>query len=174
MVKQTCHGWLYGYPGNSYFTACKYIDILQVAFHTLPPFSPYIPTLALPYLAVGLLSSTFGLAFYFTTYVLSFRPCFTRSLIQLQLAKSVSGRKRTCRFFRRKSPWRLRNRRSVLQCWRLRLINILYINYLHAIRVCKLHTSCRSASIIPTIPKTYRVEDRWSFIRASQLKTLRS
>jgi len=92
--------------------------------------------------------------------LLSFKPCFTHSLSQLQLAKSVSGRKRTCRFLRRKSPRRLRNRCSVLQCWRLRLINISYINYLHAIRVCRLHTSCQSVSFIPTIPKTYRVKDR--------------
>jgi len=38
----------------------------KVAFDALPPFAPLVPTTALPYLALVLLASTFGLAFYFT------------------------------------------------------------------------------------------------------------
>lgn len=75
-------------------------------------------------------------------------------LILFQFAKSISPSQGTRRCFRRKSPRRLRNRCSVLQCWRLRLIDITYINYLPAIRACKLHTGCQSVSNMnmPAIP----------------------
>jgi hypothetical protein len=50
---------------------------IQVAYDALPSFSPIVSTPLLPYLAFVLLASTFGLAFYFTTYVFcfSFDPC---------------------------------------------------------------------------------------------------
>ena len=41
----------------------------QVLHNSLPPFAPAIPVAALPFLALVLLSATFGLAFYFTTSV---------------------------------------------------------------------------------------------------------
>lgn len=86
-----------------------------------------------------------------------FRPSFvdfqSRFLLH-HFAKSISPSQGTRRCFRRKSPRRLRNRCSVLQCWRLRLIDITYINYLPAIRACKLHTGCQSVSNMnmPAIP----------------------
>jgi len=174
MVKQTCHGWLYNCPGTlSSLAVGRYIDICQVAFHTLPPFAPYIPTFALPYLAVGLLSSTFGLAFYFTTYVTL--QVLLHPLTRPTLACLPNLWEGENLLF---PPLQVSSEASESSlCFAVLASTsdqLPYINYLHAIRVCKLHTSCQSVSIVPTILKTYCVEDRGSFIRASQLKTLRS
>lgn len=40
----------------------------QALHKSLPTFSPYIPVALLPYIALVLLSLTFTLAFYFSTY----------------------------------------------------------------------------------------------------------
>ena len=45
-------------------------DCLQYLHKTVPAFSPYVPVGLLSYLAFILLTGTFGLAFYYTTYVI--------------------------------------------------------------------------------------------------------
>lgn len=42
-------------------------DSIQALHQSLPPFSPYISATLLPYLAGVLLTTTFALAFYFST-----------------------------------------------------------------------------------------------------------
>ncbi|KAF7978987.1 hypothetical protein HWV62_44249 [Athelia sp. TMB] len=42
-------------------------ESIQALHKVLPPFAPYIPVALLPYFALVLLSSTFALAFYFST-----------------------------------------------------------------------------------------------------------
>ncbi|KZP08264.1 hypothetical protein FIBSPDRAFT_815069 [Athelia psychrophila] len=42
-------------------------ESIQALHKSLPPFAPYLPVALLPYLALGSLSSTFALAFYFST-----------------------------------------------------------------------------------------------------------
>jgi len=42
-------------------------ESIKALHKTLPQFSPYIPVAFLPYLAFFLLTSTFALAFYFST-----------------------------------------------------------------------------------------------------------
>ncbi|KIM81705.1 hypothetical protein PILCRDRAFT_821052 [Piloderma croceum F 1598] len=42
-------------------------ETIQELHNSLPAFSPYIPVALLPYIALVLLSSTFTLAFYFST-----------------------------------------------------------------------------------------------------------
>jgi hypothetical protein len=42
---------------------------IQHLHKTVPAFTPYVPAGVLSYLAFILLTATFGLAFYFTTYV---------------------------------------------------------------------------------------------------------
>ncbi|KAF7964490.1 hypothetical protein HWV62_6979 [Athelia sp. TMB] len=44
-------------------------ESIQALHKALPPFAPYIPVALLPYFALVLLSSTFALAFYFSTRV---------------------------------------------------------------------------------------------------------
>jgi hypothetical protein len=44
-------------------------DCVQQLHKILPAFTPYVPVGVLSYLAFILLTATFGLAFYFTTYV---------------------------------------------------------------------------------------------------------
>jgi hypothetical protein len=45
-------------------------DCIQHLHKTVPAFTPYVPVGVLSYLAFILLTATFGLAFYFTTYVI--------------------------------------------------------------------------------------------------------
>lgn len=42
-------------------------ETIQTLHNFLPPFSPYVSTSLLPFIALVLLSSTFALAFYFST-----------------------------------------------------------------------------------------------------------
>lgn len=44
-------------------------DCVQHLHKVVPAFTPYVPVGVLSYLAFILLTATFGLAFYFTTYV---------------------------------------------------------------------------------------------------------
>ncbi|KAL9715694.1 hypothetical protein Ac2012v2_000137 [Leucoagaricus gongylophorus] len=60
-------------------------DSAKLVWNALPPFAPHIPTAALPYLAFGLLSSTFSLAFYFTTL-----PSQSLPLRELAVASAAS------------------------------------------------------------------------------------
>ena len=46
----------------------------QKLHQALPPFQPIVPVSFLPYLAYTLLTLTFGLAFYFSTSVLTWHP----------------------------------------------------------------------------------------------------
>ncbi|KAG5720298.1 hypothetical protein E4T56_gene2025 [Termitomyces sp. T112] len=43
------------------------MDSTKALHASLPPFSPIVPVVLLPYIAAILLASTFGLAFYFST-----------------------------------------------------------------------------------------------------------
>ena len=45
-------------------------DFVQHLHKIVPAFTPYVPVGVLSYLAFILLTATFGLAFYFTTYVI--------------------------------------------------------------------------------------------------------
>lgn len=45
-------------------------DFAQQLHKIVPAFTPYVPVGVLAYLAFILLTATFGLAFYFTTYVI--------------------------------------------------------------------------------------------------------
>ena len=54
-------------------------DRLQQLHKIVPAFTPYVPVGVLSYLAFVLLTATFGLAFYFTTYVLISLPSGTSS-----------------------------------------------------------------------------------------------
>ncbi|KAF7784810.1 hypothetical protein Agabi119p4_975 [Agaricus bisporus var. burnettii] len=58
-------------------------------FDALPAFAPLIPTEVLPYLALLLLASTFGLAFYFTT--LKKEPVPLRELAVASSASLLGG-----------------------------------------------------------------------------------
>jgi uncharacterized membrane protein len=52
-------------------------DCIQHLHQILPAFAPYVPVGILSYLAFILLTATFGLAFYFTTYVIIISFCIT-------------------------------------------------------------------------------------------------
>ena len=67
---------------------------LQALHKSTPAFSPTIPTALLPYLAFFLLAATFGLAFYFSTYVpvSVFYP--THTLILMPLFATVCQKRR--------------------------------------------------------------------------------
>jgi hypothetical protein len=52
-----------------YFPPSSLILLAQHLHKVVPAFSPYVPVGLLSYLAFVLLTATFGLAFYFTTYV---------------------------------------------------------------------------------------------------------
>ncbi|KAL4253352.1 Dolichyl-diphosphooligosaccharide-protein glycosyltransferase subunit OST5 [Pleurotus pulmonarius] len=60
-------------------------EAIKVLHNSLPPFAPAIPVAALPFLALVLLSATFGLAFYFTTL-----PKDTVPLRELGVASTAS------------------------------------------------------------------------------------
>jgi hypothetical protein len=50
-------------------------DCIQHLHQIVPAFTPYVPVGILSYLAFILLTATFGLAFYFTTYVIIISFC---------------------------------------------------------------------------------------------------
>ena len=57
-------------------------DCVQDLHKIVPAFTPYVPVGILSYLAFILLTATFGLAFYFTTYVIEV-PLFYHGLHQI-------------------------------------------------------------------------------------------
>ncbi|SRR6266478_6046259 len=55
------------------FSTCSLFNLSDYVQHLhkiVPAFTPYVPVGVLSYLAFILLTATFGLAFYFTTYVI--------------------------------------------------------------------------------------------------------
>ena len=74
----------------------------QALHKSTPAFSPAIPTALLPYLAFFLLSATFALAFYFSTYV-SVSVSYATHILTLLPHFVTVCRKR--RFPRGSSPW---------------------------------------------------------------------
>lgn len=74
----------------------------QALHKSTPAFSPAIPTALLPYLAFFLLSATFALAFYFSTYVSASLSYPTHALTSMPLFATVCRKRR---FPRGSSPW---------------------------------------------------------------------
>lgn len=63
-------------------------DCIQHLHKIVPAFTPYVPVGVLSYLAFVLLTATFGLAFYFTTYVIIL--LFILSRISSNSSRSLS------------------------------------------------------------------------------------
>jgi hypothetical protein len=55
---------------HSFLLLSSLSDGIQHVHKIVPAFTPYVPVGVLAYLAFILLTATFGLAFYFTTYVI--------------------------------------------------------------------------------------------------------
>jgi hypothetical protein len=70
-------------------------DCVQHLHKILPAFTPYVPVGVLSYLAFILLTATFGLAFYFTTYVIYM------CLLRQYLTSSTASRNQQFRRVRR-------------------------------------------------------------------------
>lgn len=66
-------------------------DCVQHLHKIVPAFTPYVPVGVLSYLAFILLTATFGLAFYFTTYVVIV-PLFHHGFHQIYPAASQNQR----------------------------------------------------------------------------------
>jgi Oligosaccharyltransferase subunit 5 len=85
------------YPLGTYATvkACQFStgslfnlsDCVQHLHKIVPAFTPYVPVGVLSYLAFILLTATFGLAFYFTTYVIKYLYSITDFI---KLSRSLS------------------------------------------------------------------------------------